>query len=184
MSTSLGFVIRDSLESDVPACLQLDHHYETEHVWQMDIKEHTGQWAITFNKQRLPRTLEAIYSADEHRLRLALPREHCFLIAVAKDSPEILGYMTMRQDKVYGTAWIQDVVVSYPYRRRRIGTRLVNIARQWAKEHGLIQMTTENTTQNYPGIAFCQQLGFKFCGFNDQYFPSQDIAVFFSQSLR
>src|SRR5262249_26783239 len=159
-------------------------HYETEFVWQMNIEERTGQWTITFNKQRLPRTLEATYSSDEHRLRLALPREHCFLVAVAKDTPDILGYMTMRQEPVYGVAWIQDVVVSYPYRRRRIGTRLVNIARQWAQEHDLVQIISENNTQNYPGIAFCQQLGFKFCGFNDQYFPNQDIAVFFSQSLR
>jgi GNAT superfamily N-acetyltransferase len=184
MSTSLGFVIRDGLETDIPACLGLDHHYSTEFVWQMNIEERAGQWNIAFNTQRLPRTLEALYEADEHRLRLALPGEQCFLVAVAKDSPDILGYLTMRHDPVYRAAWIQDVVVSYPYRRRRIGTRLVNIARQWAKEHGLIQVTIENNTQNYPGIAFCQQLGFKFCGFDDQYFPNQDIAVFFSQSLR
>ncbi len=184
MSTLIGFVIRDGLETDIPACLSLDHHYETEFVWQMNIEERAGHWSIAFNPQRLPRTLEALYEADEHRLRFALSHEQCFLVAVAKDSPEILGYMTMRNDPVYRTAWIQDVVVSSPYRRRRIGTRLVNIARQWAKEHDLSQLTIENNTQNYPGIAFCQQLGFKFCGFNDQYFPNQDIAIFFSQSLR
>jgi GNAT superfamily N-acetyltransferase len=184
MSTSLGFVIRDGLEKDIAACLGLDHHYETDFVWQMNMAENAGQWSISFNKQRLPRTLEAVYAADEHRLRLALPPENCFLVAVAKDSPDILGYMTMRHDPVYHAAWIQDVVVSSPYRRRRIGTRLVNIARQWAKEHDLVQLNMENNTKNYPAIVFCQQLGFKFCGFNDQYFPNQDIAIFFSQSLR
>ena len=184
MSTSLGFVIRDGLETDIAACLGLDHHYSTEFVWQMNIEEHAGQWNIAFNTQRLPRTLEALYDADERRIRLALPSDQCFLVAVAKDSPEILGYMTMRHDPVYRAARIQDVVVSSPYRRHHIGTRLVNIARQWAKEHGLVRVTIENNTQNHPGIAFCQQLGFKFCGFDDQYFPNQDIAVFFSQSLR
>jgi GNAT superfamily N-acetyltransferase len=184
MSTSLGFVIRDGLEKDIEACLGLDHHYETDFVWQMNIDERGGQWTIAFNKQRLPRTLETVYTADEHRLRLALPSEHCFLVAVDKESPEILGYMTMRHDPVYRSAWIQDIVVSAPYRRHRIGTRLVNVARQWAKEHQLDQISIENNTKNYTGIAFCQQIGFKFCGFNDQYFPNQDIAVFFSQSLR
>jgi hypothetical protein len=45
-------------------------------------------------------------------------------------------------------------------------------------------MTIEIQTKNYPGIIFCQQRGFAFCGFNDRLFPNQDIAVFFSQALR
>jgi GNAT superfamily N-acetyltransferase len=76
------------------------------------------------------------------------------------------------------------VVVSYPYRRHRIGARLLTVARQWASEHGLIQILAEIHTQNHPGIAFCQQAGLKFCGFNEQYFPNHDIAIFFGQSLR
>jgi GNAT superfamily N-acetyltransferase len=149
----------------------------------MSVEETAGQWQTTFNKQRLPRTLEAIYAPDEHRLRMALPADHCFLVAIAKDSGEVLGYLTMHSESVYRGAWIHDVVVSLPYRRRRIGTRLVNVARHWAKEQGLTRITIENQTQNYPGITFCQQLGFKFCGYNDQYFPNHDIAVFLSQTV-
>jgi GNAT superfamily N-acetyltransferase len=184
MSTSLGFLIRDGLEGDIPACLLLDHHYETDYVWQMAIEESLGEWQIAFKPQRLPRTLETIYPASESRLRLALPPEHCFLVAAAKDDREILGYLTMRNDPIYHIALIQDIVVARPYRRQRIGTRLIGIARQWAKEHDLSQLMIENQTKNYLGITFCQQNGFKFCGFNDQYFPNQDIAVFFGQSLR
>src|SRR5690242_19883877 len=119
MSTSLGFVIRDGLETDIPACLGLDHHYSTEFVWQMNVEERAGQWNISFKNQRLPRVLETAYEADENRLRLALPSNQCFLVAVAKDSPELLGYMTMRHEPVHRAGWIQDVVVSAPYRRRR-----------------------------------------------------------------
>lgn len=184
MVTSLGFLIRDGLESDIPVCLQLDHHYETDYVWQMTLDENLGQWNISFKKQHLPRTLEAVYPASEARLRLALPSDQCFLVAVAKDDREILGYLTLRNDHVHRIALVQDIVVSPPYRRQRIGTRLVGIARQWAKEHGLFQLMIESQTRNYLGIQFAQQNGFKFCGFNDQYFSNQDIAVFFGQSLR
>jgi len=89
----------------------------------------------------------------------------------------------MRNDPIHGIARIHDLVVSLPYRRQRVGTRLLSIARQWAKEHRLINLMIESATQNYPGIVFAQQSGFKFCGYNDHYFPNQDIAVFFSQSL-
>lgn len=184
MSTSLSIVIRDGLESDLLACLGLDHNYETDHVWQMTVNEHPGDAQISFITQRLPRTLETEHPSNEHRLRLALPPDQCFLVVASKESPDILAYLTMRCDPVYSAALIQDLVVSRPYRRRRIATRLVHVARQWAKEHHLTQMTIESYTRNYPGIAFCKAAGFTFCGYNDQYYPNQDIAVFFGQSLR
>jgi ribosomal protein S18 acetylase RimI-like enzyme len=184
MSTSLGFIIRDGLETDIETCLGLDHRYESDFVWQMNVEESPGEWRIRFATQRLPRTLETTYPAHESHLRLALPPEQCFLVAAAKDTGETLGYLTLRPEPAHRTAWLQNVVVSMPYRRRRIGTRLVNVARQWAKERDLDQIMAEQRTQNYPGIAFCQALGFKFCGYNDHYFPNLDIAVFFSQTLR
>jgi len=179
-----GFVIRDGLENDIPACLELDHHYETDFVWQMSIAETPRQWQITFKTERLPRTLETEHKPNTERIRLALPPEQCFLVAASREGNEMLGYLTMRNDPVYRAALIQDVVVSQPYRRRRIATRLFSVARQWAKEHNLIQMTVECLTHNHPGIMFCQQAGFKFCGYNDQYYPNHDIAIFFSQTLR
>jgi GNAT superfamily N-acetyltransferase len=182
MSTS--FLIRDGLETDIPACLELDHQYETDFVWQMSVEGEPGQQRITFKTQRLPRTLEAVYPASEHRMHLALPPEHCFLVAVAKEDGHVLGYLTMRSDPVYQSAIIQDIVISRAFRRLRMGTRLLNIARQWAKEHDLNRLTLETQTKNFPSIAFCQGSGFHFCGYNDQYFPNQDIALFFSQSLR
>jgi GNAT superfamily N-acetyltransferase len=150
----------------------------------MNVEESPGQWRVTFNTQRLPRTLDTAYTPDEARLRSALPAEQCFLVAVAKDEPTILGYLTMRNDPIHQLASIHDLVVSQPYRRCGIGARLVKVARKWAREHGLIQMLLETHTRNYPGIVFCQHVGFTFCGFNDQYFANQDIAVFFGQSLR
>jgi ribosomal protein S18 acetylase RimI-like enzyme len=183
MTTSLSFLIRDGLESDIPVCLDLDHHYETNLVWQMTVDEKPGHWQIGFLDQHLPRTLETEYQASEARLHFVLPADQCFLVAVTRDTNEVLGYLSMRNELVYGIARIHDIVVSLPFRRQRIGTRLLTIARQWAKEHGLKQLVIEAATQNFPGILFAQQSGFGFCGYNDHYFPNQDIAVFFSQSL-
>jgi ribosomal protein S18 acetylase RimI-like enzyme len=183
MTTSLSFLIRDGLESDIPACLELDHHYQTDLVWQMTVDEKPGSWQIGFLNQHLPRTLDAEYMASGERLRLAVPANQCFLVAVTRDTNEPLGYLGMRNDPIYGIARIHDLVVTLPLRRQRIGTRLLTIARQWAKEHQLNSMMLEVATQNYPGIVFAQQSSFSFCGYNDHYFPNQDIAVFFSQSL-
>jgi GNAT superfamily N-acetyltransferase len=184
MSSTFGFLIRDGLESDIGRCLAVDHTYETDYVWQMTTREEGDEREVRFKKDRLPRTMQSVYPYDEHHIRMAIPSEHCFLVAVERDQSEILGYMTMHNDPLYHVARVTDLVVSRPYRNHRIATRLLNISRQWAREYHLTQMTMELQTKNYPGILFCQRHGFAFCGFNDRLFPDQDIAVFFSQALR
>lgn len=184
MSTTLGFLIRDGLESDTAACLELDLSYSTEFVWQMNILEEGNGWQITFRTERLPRPLETSYPADAARLKLLIEAGECFLVAVNRDQPEILAYLAMRSDLISRTAHVYDLVVARAFRRRHVGTRLLNVARQWARQRQLVRMTIEVQTRNYPGILFCQQSGFQFSGFNDHYLPNQDIAVFFSQSLR
>jgi GNAT superfamily N-acetyltransferase len=182
---TMRFVIRDGVENDVAACLRLDHSYETDAVWQMHIhQEEPNHWTMGFKGERLPRTLEISHLPDESRLRDALPPDQCFLVATQKPDEEILGYLTLFNDTAHGIGLIRDLVVSRPYRRHEIGTRLVNVARRWTKEHNLTRLMIQTQTKNYPAIQFCQATGFTFCGFNDRYFPNQDIAVFFCQSVR
>ena len=185
VSPALNFLIRDGLEADITPCLLLEHEYETDFVWQMHIhSEEEQQWEILFKRDRLPRTVTMALEPNEPRLRAALPGDQCFLVAAERDSSDILGYLAMYNDSGHRLGLIHDLLVSTPYRRHGIGTRLVNVARQWAKERQLSRLLIETQTKNYPGITFCQQNGFSFCGFNDRYFPNQDIALFFSISLR
>lgn len=181
---SFNFLIRDALAADVEPCLALDHHYESEHVWKMSISPDGEGKQIHFRKERLPRPVENHYPADEMRLVLALPREVCYLVAVGKDEPTMLGYLTMRPEPIHQIAFVQDIVVSRQFRRRGIGTKLLNVARIWAQEHGAKQLMIETQSINYPAIEFLQNRGLQFCGFNDQYFRSHDIAVFFGQPIR
>lgn len=180
-----SYLIRDAIASDIPACLALEHGYETEHVWQMRMHEDPpGQTQITFNKERLPRTLAIDYPADEALMRQMLPHEQCFLVASKREDDTVLAYLLMSHDPIYRRAHIHDVVVSQAYRHQKIGLRLMSISHKWAREKACLHLSAQVQTRNYPGIQFCQKAGLVFCGFNDHYFPNQDIAVFFGQSLR
>lgn len=180
-----NLLIRDGVQSDIPACLGLNHTYETDYVWQMSIQETTNQRQILFNTERLPRTMEVNYPVKPEQLTMALPAEHGFLVAVNRTDgyEETLGYLVLRTDTVNHVAHIHALVVSKPYRRQRIATRLTRVAIKWAKERQLTRMIVETQTKNYPAIQFCLEYGFGFSGFNDHYFYNQDIAVFFSRSL-
>lgn len=180
----MSLVIRDAIPADVSACLDLNHDYETEHVWQMRLQQTVSGSQVTFRKERLPRRLTVTYPADKRRLELALAPETCFLIAQDRETQDIHGYLTMWINPVYYHATIHDLVVSRPFRRAKVGSSLLRIARMWAQEQYTKRLYIETQTKNFPAIQFCQAKGFTFCGFNDHYFPDQDIAVFFSQTLR
>jgi GNAT superfamily N-acetyltransferase len=184
MTSATGFIIRDGLEADIAACLSLDLSYETDTVWQVTIRQEVGLRQVMFRTERLPRPMQVEQPADEARLRRALSDSDCFLVAATRDPHTILGYLLMSRERSRSFALIRELGVSQPYRRRKIGTRLVRAAKTWAQENGLEQLMLETHTKNYPAIQFAQSCGLNFSGFNDQYFQNQDIAVFFSQSLR
>lgn len=185
-NAQINYVIRDGIAADIAPLLALDHTTHAERVWQMTLLHDGKQRQFTFRDERLPREVEITHHADEARLRLALSDEVCFLVVAGKgeDEGEYLAYLTMRIDAIHDNALVQDVVVGREYRRGGIGTRLLAIARQWAKENAAKRLLAEVPTQNYAAIQFCQRNGLGFCGFNDQYFSNQDIALFFGQSLR
>jgi GNAT superfamily N-acetyltransferase len=180
---TVSILFRDGLERDLPACLSLDHAYQTDTVWQMDLREQEGGWHIQFRPQRLPRTLETTYPASEARLRLALAEAHGFIVACERESGELLGYLTMSQDHFHGAAWIHDLLISRPLRRNGIGSGLLRAARSWAREQGISRLMLETRPQNYPSILFAGAQGFTFCGFSDHHFQDKDIAVFFTRSI-
>jgi GNAT superfamily N-acetyltransferase len=184
MTNSFNFVIRDGVPDDIDACLYLDHTYETEHVWQMSIQPETLGYRVTFRTERLPRPVEYEYPIERHRLELSFAPDTCLLVACGKNEPEMLGYLTMRHDALYRITIIQTLLVARQYRGRGIGSRLLNIARRWAQERAAQRLLIEIHTKNYPAIQFVQARGLAFCGFNDQYFPKHEIALFFGQSLR
>lgn len=179
-----GFVIRDGVAADVEACSELDHAYQSDYVWQMRFQQLDDGYQATFQAERLPRPVEIAPEIDEKRLRTALQPNHCFLVAASKDDQRILGYLAMMTDELNQIGWVRDILVSQPYRRLKIASRLLNVARRWASEHNLSRIIVATQTQNYPSIQFCQNSGLVFCGFNDQYFRNHDIAVFFGQNLR
>jgi len=179
----MSLVIRDGLESDIRACLDLNAGYETEFVWQMTIREDGANRTMEFRRERLPRVMEVEQTLAETRLKAVLPKEHCFLVAVA-DEADILGLLTMRHDPIHSIGFIYDLVVTESARRHGIGSRLLRVARRWARERQIKRLMIEKQTKNYPAITFCQNAGFVFCGYNDQYFQDNEIAVFFGQALR
>ncbi len=176
-----SLVIRDALESDLEACLQLDHTFSTDQVWQMEVQNEPGRTGVSFRVVRLPRPMRVVSTRAPEAFRLSWQAGGCLLVATV--GGKVRGYLQMQADIERGTGWVRDLVVEEGWRRRGVGGALLKAARQWAREQGLSRLTVETQTKNYPAICFCEKHGLSFCGFNDQYYPNQDIALFFAQRV-
>ncbi len=175
-------IVRRADLRDLNGCVSLDASYATEYVWQVRTEEKPYQEiAIALHTIKLPRSVRARPPRGSDHLVEDWQQGACFL--VAEDEGELRAYLNMTVQPWPGAGWIKDLVVQGRYRRQGIGSELVRSALHWARERALHSVLLETQTKNYPSICFCRKLGFVFCGFNDQYYPNQDIAVFFARGV-
>lgn len=174
--------IRPAVLADVNACLALDHRLLTDHVWQMKVQEAESNVTVTFQTVRLPRLMPVEYPRALEQLVEDWQRDEGFLVAEADG--QVRGYVDVLAQPWQQLGWVANLAVHKDYRRRGIGTALMQQARQWARGQGMQALLVEMTTKNFPALSFFRKLGFEFCGFNDHYYTNQDIALFFVQAFR
>lgn len=174
--------IRSAVPADLKQCVALDHNYPTERVWQMNRREENGAVMLSFHTVRLPRAMRVFYPRDPGQIWESWRSWDALF--VAEEEGYIHGYSSLVVQAAESRGWIQDLVVNRPLRRKGIGTMLLRKIIQWAPERNLRQLTIEMQSKNFPGISFAKKHGFRFCGFDENYYPSRDIALFFSLKLR
>jgi ribosomal protein S18 acetylase RimI-like enzyme len=174
--------IRSAQVRDLDACLALDESYETEYVWQMETTRAPGSVQLAFRTSRLPRAMRVTTHSPRDLLADHFEQGGC--VFVAEDYPRIAGYMDATIETGERVAWVESLVVASDLRRQKIGSRLLQVTLDWAREKRLRAVMASISTKNYPASAFLQKHGFAFCGFNDRYYDNRDIALFFGCNLR
>lgn len=182
MSVNLELEIRPVVEEELGQCVALDHTSTTEYVWQVDVTEAQDAMYYSLRMVRLPRPMNIVYPQDSRAMQLDWQHRDYFLVALHQG--QIAGYLNIQLDRGCSLGWVRQLVVHRPLRRQRIGSALLNAGQDWARSRGLRRLMIEAQTKNHPAIAFCQRHGFRLSGFNDRYYPNQDIAIFFSRNTR
>jgi len=174
--------IRRAVATDIPILMAIDHSCQTDYVWQMDIRREEDQVGAIFREIRLPRSVAVPYPRAVSSLPDLWNRRTGMLVAVIGD--QVIGYIRMSDLMLPKTAWMTDVVVSARYRHQGVGMALIIAAQSWAMDRknnrALLEMPSKNNTM----ICLARKLGYEFCGYNDQYYETQDIALFFGRSIR
>lgn len=174
--------IRKARSADWEACANLNHTNVTDRAWRIQECEREGVITVTFQPIRLPREVAVRYPRQDKELVTGW--EQCDLFLVARSGKQVYGYVTARSLPGHGIARLQDLAVDAEWRRHGIGSELLQRAVTWARDKSLLRLVAEVQTTNYPGISFCRSQGLAFWGYSDWYWRTQDIALFFGQTVR
>jgi GNAT superfamily N-acetyltransferase len=175
--------IRPVDTNDLPHLANIEKSYMSQYVWQMDRLMEDGHIVINFRQSRLPRPVHVDYAGSHPLLSEANWTNYkAVLVATLEQMP--VGYVGVSEQLAPRTLWVTDCAVREDCRRKGIGSTLILAAQEWGGEHNYRKVILEMQSKNHPAIQMARKLGYEFCGYNDNYFPNQDIALFFSRSLR
>ncbi|NOZ29383.1 MAG: GNAT family N-acetyltransferase [Chloroflexi bacterium] len=111
------------------------------------------------------RQLKQMYDASERELLVNESMPDGALI-VALDRDEVVGYVDVVIGRSEHQAWLRRVFVLPNHRRWGIGTRLIERAIAFAREHKISRLLAEVDPGNV-GIGAYLKAGFRACGFLD-----------------
>ncbi len=174
--------IRRAVATDISALVAIDHTCQTEYVWQMDVDREEGQLGAIFREIRLPRSVTVPYPRAVTTLPDTWNKRSSMLAAF--NAGQAIGYIRMSDMMVPHTAWLTDLVVAPRFRRQGVGMALILAAQSWAVDRKDNRALLEMPSKNTPMVGLARKLGYEFCGYNDLYYETQDIALFFGRSIR
>jgi len=177
-----SFEIRPAIANDLPRLMALDHSCLSDYVWQLEVRHETNQVVVNFREVRLPRSVTVAYPRDPFSLANEWTKRDVVLVGLEATVP--IGYICVTEEHVSAVAWVTDIVVAQEKRRQGLGSALLSAAQNWAAERGVRRLVVEMQSKNQPCIRLLQKFGYEFCGYNDQYYPTQDVALFFGRAIK
>jgi GNAT superfamily N-acetyltransferase len=176
------FEIRPATPSDMSRLIAFDHSCTSDYVWQLELRREAGQVTAGFREVRLPRSIEVKYPRDPSTLVDEWMRRDVALVALDDGSP--IGYICVTVEYASSIGWVTDLAVSPLQRRKGAASALLTAIQSWALERKVRRLILEMQSKNQAYIRLAQKFGYEFCGYNDQYYLTQDVALFFGRTLK
>ena len=174
--------IRSANPKDIESLAAFEHGYYSEYVWQMSLDLDSDKAQAEFRRVRLPRRVFVPYPRKREEIFLNIDQAEALLVADL--GSRVVGYIRLLSENDVKVARVSDLVVSGSMRRQGIASGLLLAALDLASHRQFQTVMLEIQSKNDPAIKLAAKLGFNFSGFRDQYFPNQELAMFFSRFAR
>lgn len=174
--------LRPTVATDLSRLMAFDHTTQSETVWQLELRRDTGQIIASFREVRLPRSISVSYPHDQYSLADDWIRKS--MMYTAYIGPDPVGYICLLERGTASVVWITDLVVHEERRRQGVASKLMTAAQDWVASRNHRRLILELQSKNIAAIRLAQKFGFDFCGYNDQYYLSQDVALYFAKLIK
>ncbi len=176
--------IRDGNIKDPDLVSALDHAFMTDQVWQLNVREDGPERTANLRLSPLPRMVRMNLALDTAALRRVVHRSDFLYVAHEPGQAPLLGYIGMQLAPGQNAVWLSAACVVNNHRRKGIGRQLLAHALAKASALKLSMMMADVQTKNVPATRWLEANGFKFSGYADNYYATQDIALFYMHRVR
>lgn len=178
-----GLKVRSALATDIQRLVGFEHTCESDYVWQLNLQKSDEQISIMLRQVRLPRPVQVLYPRDHFSLADEWKKNARTFVAITQDGSPV-GYVRLLEQVAAASIWVQDLVVALEARRKGVATALLRSIETWALQRQQRQIFVEMSSKNNPAISLMWKMGFEFSGYNDHYYATQDVALFFGKLLK
>jgi ribosomal protein S18 acetylase RimI-like enzyme len=148
----------------------IESKYLTSNYYDVSVHHGVGSWEITLTPKPFEKTLEKNYQGKLFEDHVEEPRA---FVAVINNKQ--VGWIELGYDKWNNRMRVWEFLVEEGFRRRGIGTLLMNHAVKIAKEKGARMLVLETQTNKDAAIRFYSNFGFKLIGFDIAAYSNEDI---------
>lgn len=178
-----GLKIRSALAPDIQRLMGFKHTCESDYVWQLDLQKAKAQISVSLRQVRLPRPVTVTYPREQFSLADEWKKTSKTFVALSPDGMPV-GYIRLIEQVAAASVWVLDLVVNAGARRKGVATALLKSIEGWAFDRQHQQLFVEMSSKNNPAISLMQKNGFEFSGYNDHYYATQDVSLFFGKLLK
>jgi ribosomal protein S18 acetylase RimI-like enzyme len=174
--------VRPGNTKDIENLTAFEHGYYSEYVWQMAMDFDAQAIQTGFRRVRLPRRIFVAYPRKREYIFSDLAETEAFLLAELDNRP--VGYIKVYAEPNSQVLRVSDLVISAPMRRQGIASGLLLALMNLASNRDFTNIILEMQSKNDPAVSMAAKMGFNYCGFRDNYFPNQELALFYSRYVR
>jgi ribosomal protein S18 acetylase RimI-like enzyme len=149
---------------------EISSKYSTSHYYDVSVCRESGLWRIELTHKAFDKGLNKNYHGRLFEDHIEEPR----VFAVVLGNKQV-GWIELGYDRWNNRMRVWEFLVEEEFRRRGIGTLLMNHAVEIAKARGARMLVLETQTNNATAISFYLKFGFEFVGFDTAAYSNEDI---------
>jgi len=153
--------------------------YTTEEYFDLEVVENADSFQVQMVKKQFDAPVT--HTPEEYDFPDSLYQNHwenaeAFgIVSEENGKKELLACIEICPEEWSNRLMITELWVSDPLQRKGIGTRLMNLAKEKAKEQGRRAIILETQSCNVAAIAFYRSQGFKLIGFDSCCYTNRDV---------